>query len=148
MKTRPYMKFFPEGWLVGCRRHTLEEVGLYIELVSLCWIDGSVPRDPVQMSRKLGRDPRKVRRIFPGIEDHFVSLSAAEITNKRVQAELDDFQSAPYNKKKKKKKEEDVKEASMLNSRVVRSQRGAPRADRDLSSIADLLSKVADKGAP
>jgi hypothetical protein len=53
----PAFQFYPSDWL-GSQRvslMTLEEEGAYIRLLSYCWQHGSIPADPEQIARLIGK---------------------------------------------------------------------------------------------
>jgi uncharacterized protein YdaU (DUF1376 family) len=53
----PAFQFYPTDWLGSQRVQmlTLEEEGAYIRLVSSCWQHGSIPSDPDQCARIVGK---------------------------------------------------------------------------------------------
>jgi len=53
----PAFQFYPSDWL-GSQRvslMSLEEEGAYIRLLSYCWQHGSIPADPEQIARLIGK---------------------------------------------------------------------------------------------
>ena len=56
MKT-PAFQFYPADWLSSQRVQmmTLEEEGAYIRLLCYCWNHGSIPADPAQIARLVGK---------------------------------------------------------------------------------------------
>jgi uncharacterized protein YdaU (DUF1376 family) len=57
----PAFQFYPKDWLSDARVRDLTraERGDYIELLSYCWIEGSLPADPKVLARRLGRDTNR-----------------------------------------------------------------------------------------
>ncbi len=53
----PAFQFYPDQWLSSQRVQmmTLEEEGAYIRLLGFCWQHGSIPADPEQAARLIGK---------------------------------------------------------------------------------------------
>jgi uncharacterized protein YdaU (DUF1376 family) len=53
----PAFQFYPDQWLASQRVQmmTLEEEGAYIRLLGFCWKHGSIPADPEQAARLIGK---------------------------------------------------------------------------------------------
>jgi uncharacterized protein YdaU (DUF1376 family) len=53
----PAFQFYPADWLSSQRVQmmTLEEEGAYIRLLCYCWNHGSIPADPAQIARLVGK---------------------------------------------------------------------------------------------
>lgn len=53
----PAFQFYPNDWLGSQRVQmlTLEEEGAYMRLLCFCWQHGSIPSDPVQAARLIGK---------------------------------------------------------------------------------------------
>lgn len=60
-----WFKFYPADWLLGANDLTLEERGMYINLLAIQWREGGVPDSMEKISQILRTDPRVVRRICP-----------------------------------------------------------------------------------
>ena len=52
----PAFQFYPKDWLsdINVIRMSLEQRGMYIHLLSFCWLEGSIPADPKEVCLLLG----------------------------------------------------------------------------------------------
>ena len=67
----PAFQFYASDWLADAnvKLLTLEETGAYIEAIAVCWREGSIPADPVLLSRIIGKGcstdvATNVQRLF------------------------------------------------------------------------------------
>lgn len=67
----PAFQFYASDWLADAnvKLLTLEETGAYIEAIAVCWREGSIPADPVMLSRIIGKGcstdvATNVQRLF------------------------------------------------------------------------------------
>lgn len=71
---------------------TLPQRALYRELIDYCYLEGSVPVDPTQLSRIAACSIAEIRRYMPAVESLFVSkegrLYHAKVTEVRARLEL------------------------------------------------------------
>lgn len=65
----PWLPLWTDRWLLSrrVRMMTLEQRGLYVELLCHAWRDGSIPADPELCSRILGLEQDRFRRLFAGM---------------------------------------------------------------------------------
>jgi uncharacterized protein YdaU (DUF1376 family) len=63
-RRRPYMPLYTTDWRDGTRQLTLEQKGLYIDLLSMMWErGGSIPADEVTLSAMTGLNRQRAKRL-------------------------------------------------------------------------------------
>lgn len=69
----PAFQFYARDFLSDVRvmAMSLEEVGAYWKLVSICWIEEGLPSDLPVLARLLHVTPAKLRKLWPAIEPCF-----------------------------------------------------------------------------
>ncbi len=86
MINSPAFQFYPESFLSATAHWSTAEVGCYIRLLSYQWIQGSLPSDPIELSRLAGElVPSRVLDKFSqtknGLKnDKLEAISQAQIT--------------------------------------------------------------------
>lgn len=87
MAKRPWYPWFPADYERDTRLLSLEADGLYRRLLDACWEMGSLPRDLRDLSKISRIDPRKMRRIWPEIEQYFYEKNG-RLHNKRIEKQI------------------------------------------------------------
>jgi uncharacterized protein YdaU (DUF1376 family) len=84
----PAFQFYPKDWLSDARvkAMTFEEKGVYIDLLSVYWIEDGLPTDPARLSRLLGIEAKRFARVWPAIAACF-GTQGETLTQKRLEAE-------------------------------------------------------------
>jgi len=85
----PWFKFYPGDWLAdsNVQAMTAEARGAYIQLLCLCWRDGSLPLNPRVLARMAGLSfPIFERRVWPQLSPCF-TWSEDGYTQKRLERE-------------------------------------------------------------
>lgn len=82
----PAFQFYPKDFLADANvsAMSLVEVGAYIRLLSLCWLEGSLPTDHARLARMLGVSVGAFRKLWPA-----VSLCFREQDGRYIQPRLD-----------------------------------------------------------
>lgn len=117
---------------------TLEERGLYRDILDLCYQSGSVPADERQLRRLVGADEDEWRRAWPAVRARLVVTETGDLTHPRVQENLPVLLSAAAGRHKSSSAAAKARWNS-IRSRVAESAgldapRNAPRipdAERD-----------------
>jgi len=70
---RPAFQFYPKDWLSDehVMLMTLEERGAYIQLLCICWLEGSVPGDLTRMARLCQTDDNRMAELWQSLEPCF-----------------------------------------------------------------------------
>jgi uncharacterized protein YdaU (DUF1376 family) len=63
---------------------TLEQRGLYRELLDACYREGSLPNDPRKLIALAGCTPREFSRSWPAVKPKFTESSDGRLENRRV----------------------------------------------------------------
>jgi uncharacterized protein YdaU (DUF1376 family) len=65
----PAFQFYPKDFLSdrNVMAMSYEERGVYITLLCICWLEGSIPADLAQTARALGMTPRSFGKVWTGI---------------------------------------------------------------------------------
>jgi uncharacterized protein YdaU (DUF1376 family) len=87
----PAFQFYPKDFLSdeNVRMMSLQERGAYITLLSLCWIEGSLPADPSMLARLCGTPVAAFRRLWPALERCFrlVPTDPSRLVHPRLERE-------------------------------------------------------------
>lgn len=72
-----------------------QELGAYIRLLGRAWINGSIPKDLILMSRLIASPPRELRKFWPVLASKFVSVNGEveRLVNPRMEIERNRLQS-------------------------------------------------------
>jgi uncharacterized protein YdaU (DUF1376 family) len=87
--TAPAFQFYPRDFLSSTKvqRMSLTEMGIYIKLLSLCWLDGSLPADTRTLARILNIKPTQLSRIWPNVLAECFTVKGDRLHNERLDAE-------------------------------------------------------------
>ena len=82
--------FYPQDWIIDTGRLTLEERGLYIQIVSLIYANrGAIENDAAWIAGVSGCSVRKAKSIISQLEARgVIQISGSKITQKRAENEL------------------------------------------------------------
>lgn len=87
----PAFQFYPKDFLSDGKQAamSLAEVGAYIRLLSICWLEHSIPDDVVRVARMVGVTPAQMRRIWPAVRSCFKSHpdDASRLIHSRLERE-------------------------------------------------------------
>lgn len=69
----PAFQFYPKDFLSDGNQGemSLAEVGAYARLLCRCWLEKSIPDDPVRAANLAGATPAQMRRMWPAIRRCF-----------------------------------------------------------------------------
>ncbi len=69
----PAFQFYPKDFLtsIGQASMSCAEAGAYMRLLCHCWLEGSIPDDPVACARLVGTTPRQMTRMWPILAARF-----------------------------------------------------------------------------
>lgn len=86
----PAFQFYPKDFLSdeNVRVMSLQERGAYITLLSVCWIEGSLPSSQEKLSRLVGVSVSAFRKIWPALEVCF-RPDGDRLIHPRLQRERD-----------------------------------------------------------
>jgi uncharacterized protein YdaU (DUF1376 family) len=87
-ESSPAFSFYVRDWIadVNVRAMSNEARGVYIDLLALCWQEGTLPRDPAQLKRIARLTAAEFRRIWPQLEPCF-TLTPDGYRQKRLELE-------------------------------------------------------------
>jgi uncharacterized protein YdaU (DUF1376 family) len=87
-ESSPAFSFYVRDWIadVNVRAMTNEARGVYIDLLALCWQEGTLPRDPAQLKKIARLTAAEFRRIWPQLEPCF-TLTPDGYQQKRLELE-------------------------------------------------------------
>lgn len=87
----PAFQFYPSDFLSDGNQLVMEldEVGAYIRLLCVCWIEGHLPNDPRKLAKMAGTSLREFSRVWPAIAPCFEQDpdSEAFLVHPRLQRE-------------------------------------------------------------
>lgn len=87
---RAYFAFYPADWLTDerVRLMTLQQRGLYVELLCYQWREGSLPADPETLAKILGIQPKVFATLWDDrLAGCFSPSSASRLVNPRLENE-------------------------------------------------------------
>lgn len=83
----PYMQFWVDDYVRGVRQMSLEEKGLYVDMILELWVVGEFPEDLNHIASELGINPRLFKRVFKLISHKFQTkdgvISHSRVTKER-----------------------------------------------------------------
>lgn len=80
----PKMPIDVAKYLVSFRHMTLEERGIYIDLLCFQWMNGSIPSDPKQLAKMLGSTITDLGRIWRDMSAYFEASPDGRLINKEL----------------------------------------------------------------
>jgi uncharacterized protein YdaU (DUF1376 family) len=82
----PAFQFYPKDFLSDEKqiRMSLAAVGIYVRLLSHCWIESSLPSDERALARLAGATLRELRLAWPSIAPCFVMNAHGRLENPRL----------------------------------------------------------------
>lgn len=93
---RPWFKFWASEWLSNRRvaLMTPAQKGVYIDLLALCWQEGSIPSDPTELAFLLRLSKREFAPLWEVVSGHFRPTDdPLFLTNSRIEEERTHAQS-------------------------------------------------------
>jgi uncharacterized protein YdaU (DUF1376 family) len=87
---RPWFKFYASEWLSNRRVALMSPAckGVYIDLLAMCWQEGSIPADPVELAFLLRLTKREFFPLWDVVKTHFSTASDPNfLTNSRIESE-------------------------------------------------------------
>jgi uncharacterized protein YdaU (DUF1376 family) len=84
----PAFQFYPKDFLTDVHvvSMTLQELGAYIKLLCLCWLERSLPVEPDALARLCRVSPACFSRIWPALEPCF-TVSEGRLVQPRMERE-------------------------------------------------------------
>lgn len=85
----PAFQFYPKEFLSSSKvlRMSNTEVGVYIKLLSLCWLDGSLPNDVAKMAPMVGVPAKQFARMWPNVLQECFVVKGERLINMRLEKE-------------------------------------------------------------
>lgn len=70
-KKDPAFLFYPGDWMQSetVRAMTYEQRGVYLELLAMAWLEGSIPEDPERLRRMVGLSAARWAKVWPLISE-------------------------------------------------------------------------------
>lgn len=92
-KPVPYYPFYAANLIANkqFRLMTVEERGLWITIQMECWVNGSVPADPIELARYLGISPEEVQRSFTQKQLSFLKRNGTEFQSPELEIQREEF---------------------------------------------------------
>lgn len=90
MSKDPYFRFFPSDWLTGVADLSLQESGLYINILALIYDRGGpIPYDPGRLAKRFNTKPTWVQRTVEHlVSEEKLALIDGQLKSKRAELEL------------------------------------------------------------
>ena len=106
MSKSPAFQFYPADYSqdVNVRLMNYEQRGIYIELMGICWIEGSIPADEKLLARLLGLEVEHFLEQWEWIKKCFCHKSDNFLTHPRLEKEKQKQKSYSKNKSEAGKK--------------------------------------------
>lgn len=72
-ETVPAFQFYPKDFLSDGKQAamSLAEVGAYVRLLSICWLEKAIPNDVPRLARMVGATPGQMKAIWPAVRACF-----------------------------------------------------------------------------
>lgn len=69
----PAFQFYPMDFLSDGKQAamSLAEVGVYIRLICICWVDGRIPDDPARLANQAGATRGQMLKLWPAVRTCF-----------------------------------------------------------------------------
>lgn len=85
----PAFQFYPKDFLSDEKQlsMSLAEAGAYIRLISVCWLDGSLPNEPKRLARLCGATSRQIAEMWPAIGRCFQVAQDGRLIHPRLEIE-------------------------------------------------------------
>jgi uncharacterized protein YdaU (DUF1376 family) len=83
----PYVPFYVSDWLAdsSVRRMSLEQRGLYIDLLCHAWDGGSIPSDTSERAHMVGLSVPKLRKLWPKLDACWESNGNGGLVNPKME---------------------------------------------------------------
>ncbi len=87
----PAFQFYPKDFLsdTNVMQMTMTERGVYITLLSACWLDGSLPSDVDGLSRVVQMSPERFGKLWAGPLSRCFQALGGRLQHKRLDVERD-----------------------------------------------------------
>ncbi len=85
----PAFQFYAKDWLIDTRELGPYGRGVLVDMIALCWENGSIADDAEKVAGSVGADPKIVRRLWPDLRSKFGTLSdqPGRLFNMRLEVE-------------------------------------------------------------
>ena len=91
MAKSPAFQFYPKDWLSDelVRRMSHTEKGIYIDLLSVCWVEQSLPADTEHLAQIIGMTPQRFLKLWTHsvLQQCFFVNGDGRLHHKRLDAE-------------------------------------------------------------
>lgn len=87
--TSPAFQFYPKDFLTSSKvlAMSIAEVGAYIKLLCLCWLDGSIPAQMPALSKLVGVSVKTMTAMWPALDGCFILRADGRLINRRLDRE-------------------------------------------------------------
>lgn len=87
--TSPAFQFYPKDFMSSSKvlRMSNTEVGIYMKLLCVCWLDNGLPTDPAALARITGTAVRPFTRLWNGALHECFCERAGKLYNERLDRE-------------------------------------------------------------
>jgi len=145
-RKRPAFQFYPKDFLSDEKqiRMSLAAVGIYVRLLSHCWIEASLPSDERALARLAGATLRELRLAWPSIAPCFVMNANGRLENPRLVRERESQTRFHTKQNSTGGGENPTKVLESLGNSPIRG----PSSSSSASSSASAEQKTKSAGAP
>lgn len=144
----PAFQFYPKDFLTDGQvaSMTLDELGAYMKLLCLCWLDQSLPDEPRRLAVMVGTSPDHFAALWPQLRPCFVVREDGRLTQPRLDRERlkqAEFRAEQALKGAKGGAERARRAAAQARSLSSQSQAGAcENSSRSQAGVKPLLEKA------
>lgn len=85
----PAFLFYPGDWMQSetVRAMTYEQRGVYLELLAMAWLEGSIPEDPERLRRMVGLSAARWAKVWPLVSECWIPTGQQRLVNPRQEHE-------------------------------------------------------------
>jgi len=138
--------WFAKDWLLKTQKLTLEERGVYIQIVSAIYYQGgAVDHDERYLANLCNCSVRKVKAIIVGLESYgFIQITNGKITQKRAEKELKNARKRRENNPKTSRKPSENEPVSNKNNDL--SSTSQQTTVKEVKRITKVIPKNKKRG--
>lgn len=88
-ESSPAFQFYPKDFLADGKQAAMSpaEAGIYIRLLAICWLEGSIPDDVVRLAHMVGANTRAMRKLWPAVRACFADAGQGALVQPRLERE-------------------------------------------------------------
>jgi len=90
MAKSPAFQFYASDFLTDTQSWDITEVGIYIRLLSNQWVNGSLPKDLIRLSRIAGCTHEEIKKAWVILGFKFLDNSEGNIYNRKLESVRED----------------------------------------------------------